>query len=188
MLRPIVSVDPAPRAVLDLLPGALGPRSVTTRSAHALQTQAPAAVARSRTRMVAGIASAAVVVVALVLVGVVVTGTLDGSGRPAVEPATSGLARPTIAGIATVVPAPTALVGVRHVDGSVEFTWVNPEPAEGDQYLWGERTATGRPTLALVGSPRVTVPSGDGKQVCIEVSIVRADRSASARPTEVCAG
>jgi hypothetical protein len=77
---------------------------------------------------------------------------------------------------------------VREPDGSVEFTWVNPAPSGGDRYLWGVRTLTGPTTFALVDTPRVSVPAGDGQQVCIEVSIVRADRSASTRPAEVCAG
>ena len=91
-------------------------------------------------------------------------------------------------GVVAVVPAPTGLTGVRLADGSVAFTWVNPDPAAGDQYLWGVRSATGEPTLALLAEPTVTVPAGAGGQVCIEVSIVRADRSVSARPAEVCVG
>ena len=80
------------------------------------------------------------------------------------------------------------LLGSRQPDGSVVFTWENPEPQEGDHYLWGVLEATGEPELELVAVPTVTVPSdGDPGEVCIQVSIVRADRRSSASPAQGCA-
>ncbi|WP_246247442.1 SDR family NAD(P)-dependent oxidoreductase, partial [Cellulomonas septica] len=87
-----------------------------------------------------------------------------------------------------VMPAPHSIRATPQADGSVVFTWVNPEPAEGDRYLWAVRTATGEPTPQLADAPTVTVPAeqAPGGQVCIEVSIVRADRSSSAQPAQGC--
>jgi hypothetical protein len=186
-LRPIVSVDPAPAEALEphaarrAVPGV---RHGATGAVHARRAGALSISSHSR-RVVAGVASA--VVVTATVVALVVTLRVAPSGLPTDE-ASSGFGAQGVGGVATVVPAPTGLTGARLADGSVTFTWVNPEPADGDQYLWGVRSATGEPTLALLGEPSVTVPATAGEQVCIEVSIVRADRSVSARPAEVCVG
>jgi eukaryotic-like serine/threonine-protein kinase len=186
-LRPIVSVDPGPgephephgarRAAPVVRQGATG-------GGHARRAAGLSVSSHSR-RVVAVVASALVVTVTVV--ALVVNLRSGPSGLPTGE-ASAGFGAQGVGGIATVVPAPTGLTGVRLADGSVGFTWVNPEPAVGDQYLWGVLSATGQPTLALLAEPRVTVPATAGEQVCIEVSIVRADRSASARPAEVCVG
>ena len=42
-------------------------------------------------------------------------------------------------------PVAAGLQGTRQADGSVVFTWENPEPQEGDRYLWGVLQATGEP-------------------------------------------
>jgi len=184
-LRPIVTVDPAPveapQAAHRFAPGV---RHVAAGGAHAERGGTPSG--RSRGRRVAAVVAAALVVTVTVVTLVV---NLRGApnGAPTAQ-ATSGFGRQGAGGVVAVVPSPTGLAGVRLPDGSVTFTWVNPEPATGDQYLWGVRSATGEPTLALLAEPTVTVPPGAGGQVCIEVSIVRADRSASARPAEVCVG
>jgi serine/threonine protein kinase len=182
-LRPIVSVDPGPaephaqRRARRVAPGVTG-------GAHARRAAVLSISSRSR-RVVAVVASALVVTVAAVALVVNLRG--GPSGLPTGE-ASAGFGAQGVGGIAAVVPAPTGLTGARLADGSVGFTWVNPDPAVGDQYLWGVLSATGQPTLALLAEPRVTVPATAGEQVCIEVSIVRADRSASARPAEVCVG
>ncbi|HEX5331437.1 MAG TPA: serine/threonine-protein kinase [Cellulomonas sp.] len=185
-LRPIVTVDPGPGEVP--APGAsrAAPevRAGTAGGAHARETRSPSISSRSR-RVVAVVASALVLTVTVVALVANLRGAPEGLPTGA---ATSGFGAQDVGGVVAVVPAPTGLTGVRQADGSVSFTWVNPEPAAGDHYLWGVRSATGEPTLALLTEPTVTVPGGAGGQVCIEVSIVRADRSVSARPAEVCVG
>jgi serine/threonine protein kinase len=83
------------------------------------------------------------------------------------------------------VPAPAGLEGTVAED-SVVFTWTNPDPAEGDIYLWG--VVVGDEAVALETTPdtTVTVPMGDGDQTCIEVHIRRADGRASAEPAVSC--
>ncbi|WP_448061132.1 protein kinase domain-containing protein [Cellulomonas hominis] len=143
----------------------------------------PTAPAPRRARGVLALGAAAVVVAAVVLFVVVgLPGGDDTRGGPVDDLDPPGQE------LVVAVPAPVDLAGTRQADGTVVFTWTNPDPAAGDQYLWGVRTATGEPTLALVDATTVTVPAGDGAPVCIEVSIVRADRRASATAAEGCEG
>ncbi|MGV8977399.1 MAG: serine/threonine-protein kinase [Cellulomonas sp.] len=185
-LRPIVTVDPGSGATH--VPQPTRGASPAVRHAmggvHTRPGGAP--LVSSRGRRVAALVVAGLVLTVTV---VALVANLRGApnGLPTTE-ATSGFGTQGTQGVVAVVPTPTGLAGVRLADGSVSFTWVNPDPATGDQYLWGVLSATGEPTLALLTRPTVTVPGGAGAQLCIEVSIVRADRSASARPAEVCVG
>ena len=183
-LRPIVTVDPGPgdAHVPRAVRGAVAVRHVAAGGVHAQPAGAPST--NSRRRRVVGVV-AAVLVLTVTVVALVANLRGKPNGLPTAE-STSGFGAQGAQGVVAVVPAPTGLTGVRQADGSVSFTWVDPEPAAGDQYLWGVRSATGQPTLALLAEATVTVPGGAGRQVCIEVSIVRVDRSASARPAEVC--
>ena len=135
---------------------------------------------RTRTLVTAG----AAVVVTLAVAGVLVA-TLGGGTDAAVPPdevVTPGATRDV-----APVPAPHSLEGVRAADGSVTFTWQNPDPLPGDRYLWGVLSATDDPELELVDEAEVVVPADLATgEVCVQVSIVRADRSASASPARGC--
>jgi len=138
-----------------------------------------------RLRALAGIGAALVL---LVTVGAVALATLDGDPAPRPGP-TDDLGGGTVgAPSGQVVPTPRALEGVVQADGSVVFTWQNPAPLDGDRYLWAVRTATGESTPEIVEAATVTVPADQapGGAVCVEVSIVRADRSSSAAPAQGC--
>ncbi len=175
------------------LPGATSPAPGGGGAARAGDGVAPAAGpsgrerpgARRRRRVAVSSVSGVLVVAALAGVAALTLGG-GADAPPAPMPTVSGLARPTIGGVSSVVPAPADLVG-RRTAGGVEFTWTNPDPAEGDQYLWGVRTATGGGELELVGERRVSVPASADETVCVEVSIVRANRASSASPAEACA-
>jgi serine/threonine protein kinase len=170
--------------------GSVATEASTETAAREILIPQPEPPAPGRTRLVAGIASGVLVLVAL---AVVVVLTLRSPPPRLTQPGdgSTGLTAPA-GGVATAVPAPTDLVGERRPDGTVVFTWTNPAPVDGDRYLWGVRTATGEPELALVDDPTVTVPAaqaggaGAVAPVCIEVSVVRADRSASALPAQGC--
>jgi hypothetical protein len=141
------------------------------------------APARRTGRVLAAVGSAVVVVGAIV--AAVVLGGGGSQGSPQDDETDFVPPAPTVA---AVVPSPTNLFGARQEDGTVVFTWTNPSEEDGDRYLWGVLAATGEPTLTLVDEPTVTVtPDVAGGEVCIEVSIVRADRRASATPVEGCA-
>lgn len=200
-LRPITSVSPEPArtattAEREPAPTASPARSVPATRAEELDTRTaareilipqPDPEPAGRGRLVAGLVSGAVVVTALVVVVALTLGDgASGSRTPTQDP--SGFTPPG-SGLAAAVPAPTDLLGERQPDGAVVFTWTNPEPVDGDLYMWSVATATGEPTFALVDDETVTVPAADatGSPVCVEVSIVRADRGSSARPAEGCA-
>jgi len=133
-------------------------------------------------------ARALVAVASLALVAVVVA-TAVVLGRPGSE------ARPTLsqhpgapATVEAVVPTPADLVGTWAGDGSVAFTWTNPLPADGDRYQWVRLApGSGSTQRAVTDTASVAVAAGPGEsQVCIEVSILRADGRLSTRPAVGC--
>ncbi|MBT0994752.1 serine/threonine protein kinase [Cellulomonas sp. DKR-3] len=136
-----------------------------------------------RGRLVAAVASGVVVLAAIIAIALAAT---SGSTDP--QPGDSDFQQGPATAAQEVVPAPRSVEGKRGDDGSVVFTWVNPDPQPDDTYLWGILTVTGEPELAVVPDPTVAVPADQaGDEVCIEVSIVRADRRSSAKPAEACA-
>ncbi|GEL94736.1 serine/threonine-protein kinase [Cellulomonas composti] len=142
----------------------------------------PPADRAARGRTVAAVVAGVVVVAAI---GVVAAVAMSGGGGPSADP--TDFQQDPNEVVEAVVPAPRSLEGTREDDGDVVFTWVNPDPQDGDTYLWGVLTATGEPDLAVVATPSVTVPAVDATgEVCIEVSLVRVDRRASAHPAQAC--
>lgn len=145
----------------------------------------PETAQRGRARVVAGVVSGLVVLAAVVAIGA--AALRDDS--PGDEPTTtSDFTQDAPTRIADAVPSPSGLQGARQADGSVVFTWDNPDPLEGDRYLWGVLQATGETESAVVDALTVTVPAEQATtaQVCIEVAIVRADRRVSAEPAQGC--
>jgi hypothetical protein len=130
--------------------------------------------------------------VAAVVAGVVVLGAVAGITAAALgqrgedpQPGDDFSLAPTLV---EAVPAPASLAGRRQADGSVVFTWENPDPQPGDRYEWALRRASGSLEPALVPTATATVPASDAGEgeVCIEVSIVRADRRLSTSPAQGC--
>ena len=84
------------------------------------------------------------------------------------------------------VPTPQDVTARVATDGSVVFSWTNPDPEPGDRYLWGVASA-GRPTtLDTVDEPQVQVYPDRPGQLCVEVSVVRSDGRYSAEPAVGC--
>lgn len=188
-LRPVVTVSPG-----DLAPGSPSPGAApAVPSARAgtsdlapgppVHEVHPGGARRPpAARRVLAVAGSALVLVAVVVGVVLLAGRPDGDAAPDPGSEFPGPTEP----VTGAVPAPVDLAGTRAADGSVTFTWTNPTPQDGDAYLWGRRTVTGEPALELVDGTSVTVEALPDEQVCIEVSIVRADRRASAVPAEGC--
>jgi len=215
-LRAIVSVapqedlavqEPHPAGFISGADEATRVRSITTVSSAPSATAAPAARTalptfiapeeppttddadvrgRRRTAPLVAVVSGVVVLAAVVALG---AAALRGNDAPDDRPSsgTEFSAAPAPTAIDDVVPAPHSLLGTRQPDGTVVFTWENPDPQDGDQYLWGVLEATGEGAQELVEVPTVTVPSSGSDEVCIQVSIVRADRRLSASPAQGCA-
>lgn len=154
-------------------------------AAAAYDAPQPAAPAdRGRRRAVVGTLAATVVVAVLAVAAVQAFGPADDAGTT--EPAPQQTpAVPVI----RAVPAPADLTGVPAADGTVVFTWTNPEPEEGDRYVWGLVVPGQEATLEPVDRPTVTVPVGPAGpgSTCVEVALVRADGRSSTRPAVACA-
>lgn len=171
-LRPVVTVSSGAAPAPARAPEAPGPL---------VRDVPPDAPPSSRGRVLAAVGSVLAIAAAVVAV-VLLTNRPDTGPGPAGESEFPGPA----GSVAATVPTPTNLVGTRSADGSVLFTWTNPDEQDGDSYLWGRRTATGEPELQLVEDRTVTIPADGTGEVCVEVSIVRADRRASTVPAEGC--
>lgn len=87
------------------------------------------------------------------------------------------------------VPSVERLNGV-YQGNTVTFTWINPEPREGDLYAWAPidgGTAQPQANAGIVADRSVVLHDVTDTRTCIQVSIVRGDRRMSAKPTAVCA-
>ncbi|MBU4335529.1 MAG: serine/threonine protein kinase, partial [Actinobacteria bacterium] len=103
-----------------------GPAQPTTGPGTGRQERA----GRSPRRVLVG----ALVALVLVLTAAVAAVVHRATGGPQASPTQFVPAPATVDG---VVPSPTGLVGTRQADGSVVFTWVDPDPQTEDGYLWG---------------------------------------------------
>ncbi|WP_243076151.1 serine/threonine-protein kinase [Microbacterium sp. SS28] len=84
-----------------------------------------------------------------------------------------------------VVASPEGIAGVPG-DGTVAFTWTNPNPQEGDEYLWAVvQRADVEPEYDRTAEATVTVPADPSGTTCIEVMVVRIDGQAS-DPSRAC--
>ncbi|MGN8245116.1 serine/threonine-protein kinase [Cellulomonas soli] len=191
-VRPVVQVDPAGARVptADQASAAAGAPAPSGQAGPDVVLLAPpppspqrTRAPRSRRRAVGAAVSGAVVLLAAV--AIVLANRAGGqSPLPPQDDFSDGAS--STRGVESV-PSPSSISGERRSDGTVVFTWQNPDPEPGDAYLWGVLTLTGEPALELVETDTVTVPADQaGGEVCIEVSIVRADRRASAEPAQGC--
>ncbi|WP_061781921.1 serine/threonine-protein kinase [Microbacterium hominis] len=160
------SVDPAAAAA------AASPSVADPAEAADATADAPAPRTRRGLWIGLGIA-AAVVVVAGVAVGASLV-------APAVqppaddEPTTSAAPQDPLGGY---VPPVEALAGTVQ-GGDAVFTWTNPEPQDGDGYLWYPYTLAGDGETRKVTETSVTLPVDAGGTTCIAVTLVRKDGTA----------
>lgn len=138
----------------------------------------PVEEVRSPRRRVAAVVAGVAVVVA------VATGTalaFGSSAGPAVSEPTATSTVPMV----RAVPAPTDVAGLVMGD-DVVFTWANPDPQEGDRFLWAPVEMGGVGDQQQVDEPTVTVPATQDR-VCIQVVLVRADGRYSGEFGQGCA-
>jgi len=152
---------------------------------HTVQPQAPApehsAPAEESSRRVWP-----VVVGCVALLAVAATiAAIAFSGREAPQPTPTAEASPSaIDPVEAIVPAPTSLEGTIEGETAV-FTWANPDPQDGDSYLWRTVTVLDEGQAERVADPSVEVPAPGGEQVCIEVSL-RRDSGRTSTPVRGC--
>ncbi len=136
---------------------------------------APQRPRRSLGTLVAGVVILAAVVVA--------AGVALGGGRQPAPATATPTGAPTA--VTRAVPSPTDLVGTVEA-GAAVFTWTNPEPEPGDRYLWGVARVGEQTVVASVDEPAVSFPLDGSVELCIEVSVVRADGRYSTAPAVGC--
>ncbi|MCT9819245.1 serine/threonine protein kinase [Microbacterium sp. W1N] len=167
ILRPSVAATTAARTA-PAAPAA-APPAVTPPASET----APAVPAGPRSKkglwIGVGIAAAAVLVVA----GVVGASLLAPPAPPTASPEPTSEVTPQDPS-AGFVPAPADLTGT--VTGAeVTFTWTNPDPQDGDGYVWYPYTLTAEGAGQLVSETSVTLPADPSGTTCISVSLRRAD-------------
>ncbi|MFC8302220.1 serine/threonine-protein kinase [Specibacter sp. NPDC057265] len=137
--------------------------------AGAAQPTAPAAPAGRRGRWL-GLGSA-LVLAAAVVVGVVLF--TNGAGEKAPEVAeTANTAPPTALIVGAEVPPVTELTATPK-NGGAEWAWTNPDPQDGDRYLWASISAVDSGEFKPTSDARVFVVNGPNEQSCIAVKLLR---------------
>ncbi|WP_437383587.1 protein kinase domain-containing protein [Plantibacter flavus] len=137
---------------------------------------------KRRRRLTAVLVACAAV---LVVGGGVTAGILLQGADPTSTPTTASTGAPIQL---DQVPTPEPVSVQPSADGtSVVFTWQNPKPADGDQYIWqrtdGPSDAPKVPTNDQAASVDLPSPSAN---VCISVVVLRGGVT-SAKPLEMCA-
>lgn len=166
------------------------PASQTGSGPHATPTASPAAPAEEPGRRRSGMpwwgwALTAAAVVAVVL-GIVFAGAITDALVPEPEPVATETPEPQDP-IASIVPGVTDLTGSSD-GGRISFTWQNPQPEEGDSYLWYEVTLDGPGEPQYTEESTVTLEGARTDRTCIEVVLKRADGRSSPQPTRGCVG
>jgi len=170
--------SPAPHPAASIDPALASAGAVRDRGRLRARRSSP-----SRRRIVLG---AVAVGVLAVLALAVVLGLVARSDAPGADPA--GGTRPT-ASPALVnpafPPAPVDPVAVRMPDGTIAFSWGNPDPHPGDISFWSYADGS-EPARAAEGTSVTVGPFPAETKVCIQVEI-RRDGRVSADRLSVCA-
>jgi serine/threonine protein kinase len=161
-------------------------QTVLRRSANPAEELAPepegdpGEPARGRWLLWGGVAAVAVIAVAVTL------GLLGGGPAPRPTPSASA---PSAGGSDVLVSEsiPTPEIGSVVPEGSnLVFTLVNPQPEEGDHFVWkrSDRPAS-EPLRELAADSFVVEGYAIGQTVCVEASVTRGGKT-SPRPLEQC--
>jgi hypothetical protein len=86
--------------------------------------------------------------------------------------------------VAASIPSPT-IGAVVPAETTLTFTVVNPDPQEGDEFLWKRFDRPGEQLRAIAGDQIVVDGYTAGATVCIDVSIKRGTKT-SADPLQEC--
>ncbi|MFJ6678190.1 protein kinase [Microbacterium sp. NPDC091382] len=202
MLRPPTAIPPSAPVTTAADEGTIvrGPQRIPAATAPTApvppmdtgspQTTAPPAVtpsapAPSRKGLWIGLIAAAVV--AIVVVGAVIVASLLTPPADEAAPSTSPSAAPIPQDPVSEYIAPPTEGESSVAGGKATFRWINPDPQEGDTYLWQQvRLDGGEATAANVPETSVTVSLGNDTQVCIDVS-VRRENGSTSDPLRICA-
>jgi serine/threonine protein kinase len=140
------------------------------RSGVASEVQAETVAPEPRSRRAAWLVAAAAALLAVGVAVVVVTGG-DDPAPAKDQPSLEADDDPGEVIMDSSVPAVSDLAGVQRGD-SVTFTWTNPDPQDGDFYLW-QRQGDGSPAQRTT-EPKLTFTAAGGESVCVTVRLARA--------------
>jgi hypothetical protein len=137
---------------------------------------------RSRRGFWVGLTAGILGLVVVVIIAVSLPGLLGGGPAATPTPETSSDPQDPVSAI---VPEPTDVAAVATADG-IRFTWTNPDPKDGDYYLYAIVTNTAEPAFDSVRQAEVTVPADPSGTTCIDVVTVRANGQSSDPPVRGC--
>ncbi|MFI8633261.1 serine/threonine-protein kinase [Microbacterium sp. NPDC077663] len=197
VLRPPTAIPPAAPVVSEVdegtilrtphpAPGGAGPAP----AAPAPAGPAPAAAStpppnRSRKGLWIGLIAAAVV--AVVVVGAVLVASALTPPAEVASPQETATTAPEPQDPVADFIAPPEKSDYTIRNGKVIFRWANPDPQDGDTYVWQPvRLDGGEAEAKNVSEPRAVVDLDGDTQVCIDVS-VRRENGATSDATRLCA-
>ena len=164
-------------------PGASAP-AWAPPTAHAPTAPDPQAPPEPAPRRWGAIVAATVIGVAVLGIGAATIPQLISGVEPEPENTTPVVAPQDPTGN-SAVPQVIETQGTIQGENAV-FTWKNPEPEAGDFFLWSRRMLPEDSKPVRTEEPTVTVPTGGEAQVCIEVTLVRADGTFTREPARIC--
>ncbi|MHA7269318.1 serine/threonine-protein kinase [Arthrobacter sp. HLT1-20] len=135
------------------------------------------AVAPGRKRLWLGLGSG-LVLVAAVVVGIMVF--LSGGAPATVDPQAQKTSPPPTALIVGAEVPPVTDLAAAPKNGGSEWSWNNPDPQEGDKYLWASVSAVDTGTFKPITDNRAFVVDDPNGQSCISVKLVRKNGQTSA--------
>ncbi len=158
------------------------PESAIEVSPDATMTQAP----RARRGRVLALVGAALAVLAIgVPTGVALFGGQEAATSVPNRPTVSAAPIDPLPGDA-VAPKVEELTGTIK-DGKATFTWKNPDPKDGDSYLWRLVDIGVKHTYASIQTESVTVPEQKEGRTCIEVMLRRSSGKTADESVQGCA-
>ena len=137
---------------------------------------------RSRRGLWIGLAGGVLALIVIVTIAVSLPGLLGGGTEELPAPDTSSEPQNPVSAI---VPGPTDVTGTVTADG-IRFTWTNPDPEDGDYYLYAVVTTATEPEFHSAAQTDVTVPADASGTTCIDVVTVRANGQSSDPPARGC--
>ncbi|MET1053422.1 MAG: hypothetical protein ABWX65_12355, partial [Mycetocola sp.] len=86
------------------------------------------------------------------------------------------------------VPSPVAGSVTPNADGTAfTFTWTNPDPQDGDRYIWNRSDGPNAGDKVPTEGQSATIEGvANGSQVCVDVVIRRTSGKQSTEPLEMC--
>lgn len=156
--------------------------TVVRPRAQAEAAPEPAPAPAARRKLWPLLAGAGVLVVGCLVAAAVVFAPTDTDAGPTPAPSASS-------DIITLgVPSPAAVAVTPSADGTqVTFEWENPEPQDGDRFIWNRSDGPNEGAKTPTESGSTTIGGVDSNtQVCVEVVIVRTTGKLSTEPLEMC--